>query len=76
MQGRKKALQQLLHSMREAGYQGGKVRLSHSYHPAAAETFSTMLREAYPGCDISICCNRGLCCYYAEEGSLLVGFES
>ena len=74
--GEKKALQQLLHSMREAGYQGGKVRLSHSYNPAAAETFSTMLREAYPGCDISICCNRGLCCYYAEEGSLLVGFES
>ena len=74
--GEKKALQQLLRSMQEAGYQGGKVRLTHSYNPAAAEAFAAMLQEVYPDCDVSICCNRGLCCYYAEEGSLLVGFES
>lgn len=74
--GEKKALQQLLTSMKEMGYNGGKVRLAHSYNENAANTFAALLREDYPGCDVSIAVNRGLCCYYAEEGGLLVGFES
>ena len=74
--GEKKALQQLLTTMREMGYNGGKVRLAHSYNENAANTFASLLRENYPGCDVTITINRGLCCYYAEEGGLLVGFES
>ncbi len=74
--GEKRALQQLLTSMRESGYRGGKVRLAHSYNESAASTFAALLRENYPDCDVTITCNRGLCCYYAEEGGLLVGFES
>ena len=74
--GEKKALQQLLASMKEMGYQGGKVRLSHSYNENAANSFAALLRENYPDCDVSITLNRGLCCYYAEEGGLLVGFET
>ena len=73
--GEKKALAQLLKTMKEMGYQGGKVRISHSYNQPAADAFADMLREEFPEADISITCNRGLCCYYAEEGSILVGFE-
>ena len=73
--GEKRALQQLFDSMKETGYNGGKVRLAHSYNPGAAEALASLIREEYPKSDISICCNRGLCCYYAEEGGLLVGFE-
>ena len=73
--GEKKALQTLMTTMNELGYRGGKVRLSHSYNPAAADAFADMIRASYPNSDITICCNRGLCCYYAEEGSLLIGFE-
>ncbi len=74
--GEKKALQQLMESMKEAGYQGGKVRLSHSYNAEAAEKLAGMIKAQYPDADISIRYNRGLCCYYAEEGGVLVGFES
>ena len=74
--GEKKALQQLMASMKAAGYKGGKVRLSHSYNAEAADKFAAMIKEQYPDADISIRYNRGLCCYYAEEGGLLVGFES
>ena len=74
--GEKKALKQLLTSMEEMGYRGGKVRLSHSYNPEVADALAAMLKERYPDCDIAITLNRGLCCYYAEEGGLLVGFES
>lgn len=74
--GEKRALQQLMDTMAEMGYQGGKVRLSHSYNETAAATLAEMIRSRYPGCDITITCNRGLCCFYAEEGGVLVGFES
>lgn len=73
--GEKKGLQQLMTSMKEMGYQGGKVRISHSYNLAAANQLADMIRKEYPDSDISIIVNRGLCCYYAEEGGLLVGFE-
>jgi len=73
--GEKKGLQQLLIGMKEMGYQGGKVRITHSYNLPAANQLADMVRQEYPGCDISIGINRGLCCYYAEEGGLLVGFE-
>lgn len=74
--GEKKALQQLLTSMQEIGYTGGKVRISHTHNPETAEKLADMLRAAYPNCDLSIRCNGALCCFYAEEGGLLVGFET
>lgn len=46
-----------------------------SYNPEAADRLAEMIYEEYPDADISITCNRGLCCYYAEKGSVLVGFE-
>ena len=74
--GEKKALQQLLHTMLESGYSGGKVRISHTNNPAAAESFSALVRNLYPNCDLNIRENRGLCSYYAEEGGILIGYET
>lgn len=73
--GEKKALSKLFDYMKELGFQGGKVRISHSYNENAAQNFANVIREAFPKCDTQIRLNRGLCCYYAEEGGLLVGFE-
>ncbi len=73
--GEGKALRQLLATMKEFGYRGGKVRISHSYNQPAADAFAAMVRSEFPSADISVTCNRGLCCYYAEEGGVLVGFE-
>lgn len=75
VRGEKKALSKLLEYMQELGFQGGKVRISHSYNENAAHNLADMLRQAFPSCDIKICLNRGLCCYYAEDGGVLVGFE-
>lgn len=74
--GEKKALVQIVKSMKELGFSGGKARITHSCNPGAAQELEEMLREEYPGIDLTISCNRGLCCYYAEEGGVLVGFES
>ena len=73
--GEQKALAKLFSEMKKNGFRGGKVRLSHSYHAAAAEKLAEMIRAEFPECDLRIRINRGLCCYYAEEGGLLVGFE-
>ncbi|MGM9614903.1 MAG: DegV family protein [Oscillospiraceae bacterium] len=73
--GEKKAVQQLLNTMKELGYQGGKVRISHTFNPDGAQAVAGLIREEFPDCDLSITPNRGLCCFYAEEGSILVGFE-
>lgn len=73
--GEKKALQQILATMKELGYKGGKVRISHSFNEGAANKLMQMLQEEYKNCDVRICLNTGLCCFYAEEGGLIIGFE-
>lgn len=75
VRGERKALTKLFDYMKELGFQGGKVRISHSYNENAADNFAELIRSTFPNCDIQIRLNRGLCCYYAEEGGILVGFE-
>ena len=43
--GEKKALTQIVKSMKEYGYHGGKVRISHSYNPEAADRLAEMIIE-------------------------------
>jgi len=70
------SLQQLYANMGKAGFAGGKVRLRHTANPDAAQQLADLIRADYPACDIVTGENRGLCSYYAETGSVLVGFES
>ncbi len=75
IRGERKTLIQLFETMKSLGYKGGKIRLAHSYNPEAAESFKSLILNSYPEADITITLNRGLCCFYAEEGGLLAGFE-
>ena len=74
--GEKRAISKIWECMKELGYRGGKVRLRHSYNLEAAEKLAELIRDEYPHCDLKLGPNRGLCCFYAEEGGLLVGFET
>ena len=74
--GQKKALEQLWKNMRDDGYTGGKVRLRHTENAEAAAALREMILDEYPGADVRIGENRGLCSYYAERGGMLVGYES
>lgn len=75
VRGERKTLVQLFETMKSLGYKGGKVRLSHSYNPEAALAFKALVLDSFPNADISVALNRDLCCFYAEEGGLLAGFE-
>ena len=70
------SLDQLLVNMKAAGFDGGKVRLRHTANLQAAQDLAELICSDFPECDILVGENRGLCSYYAEPGSVLVGFES
>lgn len=74
--GEKKAIQQLVQSLSDEGYKGGKVRISHTDNLPAARDFAAQVKQKWPTADIDIVPHTGLCGYYAEEGGLMIGFES
>lgn len=74
--GEKKALRQIYASMEDLGYQGGKVRITHTRNEAAALQLREMLLDAFPGADVTFSDNGGLCACYSERGGIMVGFET
>jgi DegV family protein with EDD domain len=73
--GTKKALETIVKDMVEKGYRGGKVILDHVYNPDAAQALKEKILERFPDADVRIGLCGGLCCFYAEQGGLLVGYE-
>lgn len=74
--GEKRELQQIVASMKDMGCNGKKIRLTHSYNDAAANKLAEMIKAEYPECDISVDYNHALCCFYSEEGGIILAFES
>lgn len=73
--GEAKGLRLLVSEMEAMGFRGGKVRISHCANEEAARELVALLKSIAPDADYSIIPSAGLCSYYAEGGSLLVGFE-
>ena len=67
--GEKKVVRSMIEHLENAGYHGGKVRISH------ADNLRDKILELYPHADIIVYPMGGLCTYYAEIGGLLVGCE-
>lgn len=58
------------------GYSGGKVRISHCHNDGAAKDLMDNLMAQFPEADVTLCKTGCLCSFYAEEGGLLIGFET
>lgn len=74
--GDKKALPELIKQMEIAGYVGGKVRITHADNPELAEKFAKLVQETWPSAEPTIGTSSGLCSYYAERGSIMIGIET
>lgn len=74
--GEKKSLNYLFQNMCEAGYAGGKVRISHCLNPNAAQSLRERILALFPHADVRIRPTGGLCSFYAEKGGLIIGFET
>jgi len=73
--GEKKGLETLLAEMEAHGFTGGKVRINHAHNPGAANALLELIRSKYPDIEPTIEPMTGLCCFYAERGSVMIGFE-
>lgn len=73
--GEKSALKTMYKTMKQMGFAGGKVRISHCLNEKGAQMVADMIRADFPDADIAMDCAKGLVCYYAEKGGMLIGFE-
>lgn len=73
--GEKKVVRSMIEHLENAGYHGGKVRISHADNLKLAHSVRDKILELYPHADIIVYSMGGLCTYYAEIGGLLVGCE-
>ena len=74
--GDKKALALILEKMKELGYKGGRVVIAHNQNEEAALQLKMRIEERFGFFNGVIHPERALCCYYAEPGSVMVGFEA
>jgi len=74
--GEKKALEAIVHRMKALDFCGGKVKIAHCFNEEAAEKLRDMILAEMPDAAIEIYPTGGLCSFYAEEGGLLIGFET
>ena len=73
--GEKKGLETLLVEMEGHGFTGGKIRINHAHNPSAAQALLNLVQSKYPNIEATINPMTGLCCFYAERGSVMIGFE-
>lgn len=66
----------IISRMKERGYSGGKVRLSHCINEDDVDALRKHIIAEFPSAEIVISETRALCSFYAEKGGLLIGFEA
>ncbi len=74
--GEKRILNCLMNEMLEAGYKGGKVRISHVENDALATKMMNAIKAKFPDADVSFHPVRGLCAYYCERHGMVIGCET
>lgn len=73
--GKKAIISTMMEQIKKAGYSGGKIKIGHIENEDLANAFAEEVKKAYPDAEMSVYASKGLCAYYAERGSLLVGCE-
>ncbi len=73
--GETRALESIIDNLKELGYSGGKIKITHCFNEAAANALKELIEKEFinPCIEINPC--GGLCSFYAEKGGMLIGFE-
>ena len=74
--GEAKSLETLVEDLGAHGFSGGRVKIGHCMNETAAQELKAKILKKYPQAEVAVETMGGLCCYYAEKGGLLVGFEA
>lgn len=75
VRGDKKAIKQIMATMLEKGYHGGKVYISHCFNEKNLELLKNTILEKFPMAQIETMPCGGLVSFYAELGGVVVGYE-
>lgn len=74
--GDKRAIRCLVDHMKSLGYQGGKVIIAHNSNLSGAEALKDFITKEFGTFHGYIHETKGLCSYYAEPQSIMLGFEA
>lgn len=74
--GEAKSLQTVVAEMIGNGFKSGKVRIHHCNNEPSAHALRALLLKHAPLAEILIRHCGALCSFYAEEGGLLIGYET
>lgn len=72
--GTDKALALILDDLRQRGFKGGEVAISHCYNEIMAEKLRKSVLSFWNSAKVTIMKTRGLDSFYAERGGLIVAF--
>lgn len=72
--GALKAISIILEDMKERGFKGGEVAISHCFNEEMANRLKNGILEKWNSAKVSILKTRGLDSFYAERGGLIVAF--
>lgn len=73
--GDKRTVAALVGHMRGCGYHGDPIVITHHNNAAAAAALRDTIVSEFGTQQVDILQTRGLCSYYAEPGSIMVGFD-
>lgn len=74
--GDKKAVLSLIKHLEKCGYKDGKIIIAHNNNPSTAELLKKAIENTFGSFNGYVHRCGGLDSYYAEPGSILVGFEA
>lgn len=73
--GLKRAINDIMTILRNGGFKGGRVIISHVFNETEANTIADVIRKEFPKCTPRFMKCGALCSFYAEMGGILIGFE-
>ena len=73
--GDRRSIPAIIEFMKEKGYQGGRVVITHNGNHEAAVELKRQLKTTFGTRSGEIHRTRGLCSYYAEPGSIMLAFD-
>lgn len=73
--GEAKSLEAILKHLEQSGLNTDRVSIARCQNREAAKKLRSMVKARFPEVTTEVHELRGLCCYYAEIGRILVGYE-
>ena len=73
--GMKKIYGKLIDTLRETGFTGGELVISHCMNEDGAEKLGHLIKAEWLDADVSIVPASGLCSYYMGKGGMIITYR-